>query len=390
MKRIVIAAVALLAGAAGLVLAAGAMGQARPDGEAASPDGRMGPPREAINACRKAEAGQTCRFDANGRTLPGQCDAPPGRPLACRPEGAALPGPVYARGESVPGSSTDTSEVACTLRHEAKNPALGLDSRYAWSCADGVRSLTGNGVPDHATGKFPNPGNPNRISAQHVSFTATLLPGRRDDAGMPVKISGYALNGVKFDPATAESCTDGCGNRGRGGGGSWRIEALGQNFFEFGVDANNAHVQPNGAYHYHGVPAALLSGNGEARVMTLVGWAVDGYPIYGPYGHGKPRDAASGLRPMRSSYRLKAEPDAGRPDTAMAPMGTFTQDYEYVPGLGDLDECNGRTDVTPEFPQGTYHYYTTVSFPYVQRCVKGDVLPGGVRDEGAPPMRGRR
>ena len=27
-------------------------------------------------------------------------------------------------------------------------------------------------------------------------------------------------------------------------------------------------------------------------------------------------------------------------------MGAFTQDYEYVEGLGDLDQCNGRFGVT--------------------------------------------
>ena len=40
-------------------------------------------------------------------------------------------------------------------------------------------------------------------------------------------------------------------------------------------------------------------------------------------------------------------------------------------GLGDLDECNGRTGVTPEFPKGIYHYYATDTFPHLQRCVKG-------------------
>ena len=54
-------------------------------------------------------------------------------------------------------------------------------------------------------------------------------------------------------------------------------------------------------------------------------------------------------------------------------MGTFTQDYEYVAGSGDLDECNGRTGVTPEFPKGIYHYYATDSYPYLQRCVKGQL-----------------
>ena len=35
--------------------------------------------------------------------------------------------------------------------------------------------------------------------------------------------------------------------------------------------------------------------------------------------------------------------------------------------------CNGRSGVTPEFPKGTYHYYATDSYPYLQRCVKGSL-----------------
>jgi hypothetical protein len=64
-------------------------------------------------------------------------------------------------------------------------------------------------------------------------------------------------------------------------------------------------------------------------------------------------------------------------------MGTFLQDYEYVAGLGDLDECNGRVGVTPEFPNGTYHYYATDTYPYLQRCVKGTATTTGAQ----PPAR---
>jgi hypothetical protein len=58
-------------------------------------------------------------------------------------------------------------------------------------------------------------------------------------------------------------------------------------------------------------------------------------------------------------------------------MGSFVQDYEYVAGLGDLDQCNGRTGVTPEFPSGIYHYMITTTFPFVHRCVRGTPSGGG-------------
>jgi len=52
-------------------------------------------------------------------------------------------------------------------------------------------------------------------------------------------------------------------------------------------------------------------------------------------------------------------------------LGTFKQDWEYVEGSGDLDECNGRVGVTPEFPEGIYHYFATDTYPYFQRCLMG-------------------
>ena len=54
------------------------------------------------------------------------------------------------------------------------------------------------------------------------------------------------------------------------------------------------------------------------------------------------------------------------------PLGAFTQDFEYVEGLGDLDQCNGRFGVTPEFPKGIYYYMVTDEFPFFSRCLKGD------------------
>ena len=92
---------------------------------------------------------------------------------------------------------------------------------------------------------------------------------------------------------------------------------------------------------------------------------------------------------LTSSYRLKSTPDVNRPGILTSliggpnqgtaspntpiPMGAFTQDYEYVEGLGDLDQCNGRFGVTPEFPEGIYYYVVTDDFPFFTRCLKGEV-----------------
>jgi YHYH protein len=186
-----------------------------------------------------------------------------------------------------------------------------------------------------------------------------------------------------MDPDTAGTCNDSGSNcdPGPGGPGNWRMEALGQTSFNFGADSNNAHVQPTGAYHYHGLPEGFVTKLNKGMAMTLIGWAADGFPIYARYGYTTATDATSSLKVIKGSYRLKATPDANRPAITLYAMGTFKQDWEYVSGLGDLDECNGRTGVTPEFPNGTYHYFATDSYPFLQRCVKGKVTSTG----GGPP-----
>jgi len=155
------------------------------------------------------------------------------------------------------------------------------------------------------------------------------------------------------------------------------MEALAPSSFNFGTDNNNAHVQPTGEYHYHGMPTGLITKLGKGVAMTLVGWSADGFPIYARYGHNNANDASSAVKELNSSWRIKANPDTGRPATSLYPMGSFLQDYEYVAGLGDLDRCNGRTGVTPEFPNGIYYYVITSTFPFVHRCLRGSTSTGG-------------
>jgi hypothetical protein len=277
--------------------------------------------------------------------------------------------------------TSSTASVDCPYSENTYEATDGLTSDASWTCSSSSRVLTANGLPDHPVGTFPNTNDPNTISAQPVSFSATLTPtvASSATAGSESTLS-YALNGVKFDPATAGTCPTGATATSNcsliGDSGDWSIEAIGQSVFDFGVDSNNAHVQPNGAYHYHGMPTGILNNNGVSSTnvkMLLVGFAPDGFPIYARYGHSTATDASSALKVMTSSYALKTTPDSGRPPTSVFPMGTFTQDYEYVAGSGDLDQCNGRFDVTPEFPNGIYHYYATDTWPYLTRYWCGTV-----------------
>lgn len=245
------------------------------------------------------------------------------------------------------------------------------------------RVIESNGIPDHAVARFPNRGNPNTISEQNyrLQVPADPQPAPGGATGRTMTAWGVALNGVVFDPGTAEIFND--GDRGN----PWRYEALRSNTemgttpripTGLGLDANHGHVQPNGAYHYHGIPTLLFERlSGGEKKMTHVGWAADGYPVYALYAYAQPADPRSELRKMRSSYRLKTADRGGDGQTSPTgkPDGAFGLDFEYVAGAGDLDEFGGRTGVTPEFPQGTYYYVMTEEYPFIPRKFKGTPDP---------------
>ena len=299
-----------------------------------------------------------------------------------------------------------TSGVLVDINEEIYNndESVNAYSIYSWTSDDLNRMLLGNGIPNHEVGTFPNANNPNTISEQNVNATFTLCPTLVSEtgapAGGPAGAIAYAINSVKFDPATAGRCNDEGECSLAQGQGNWNIEALGHETFDFGDDMNHAHVQPSGEYHYHGMPELLIDFLGDNQGMTLVGWASDGFPVYARYGYTDPNDSTSELISLQSSWKLKETPDEGRPSTLTSliggpgqgninpntpiPMGAFTQDFEYEQDYGDLDECNGRIGVTPEFPGGIYYYVVTDDFPYFTRCLKGDFDNAGGGGGGVP------
>ena len=173
-------------------------------------------------------------------------------------------------------------------------------SRYSWSSNGSQRVLNGNGIPNHEVGTFPNADNPNRIREQNINERFTLCPSVIYENGLevtgPALVIAYALNSVKFDPATAGRCNDAGECSLAQGQGKWSIEALGHDTFDFGDDMNHAHVQPNGAYHYHGIPELLVDFLGDSQGMTIVGWASDGFPVYARYGYSDPNNPNSSIK----------------------------------------------------------------------------------------------
>ncbi len=242
------------------------------------------------------------------------------------------------------------------LASAADSQKVSFPSQVTITVKDGIRTISSNGIPNHDTGQFPGRGNPNTISPQHYEFHMPVDPKPADQTtALRMQPFGVAVNGVVFDPGAAEFW-----NRDPSSG--WQYEAMGNGEGFLGLDQSHAHVQPTGAYHYHGIPTALIFMLGGQNKMVLVGYAADGFGIYNDI-------PAAGGKKLKSSYKIKSGTRPSGPGGAYD--GKFVADYEYVAGTGDLDECNGITSATPENPQGAYHYVLTDEFPGIPRKYRG-------------------
>jgi hypothetical protein len=107
--------------------------------------------------------------------------------------------------------------------------------------------------------------------------------------------------------------------------------------------------------------------------MTQAGWAADGFPIYDLWAHGLGGGCEeSGERDevQFSPQKWRASSERRQPGGPFS--GVFEEDFEYVAGSGDLDECGGRIGVTPEFLEGTYYYVITENKPFVPQAFSGE------------------
>jgi hypothetical protein len=218
---------------------------------------------------------------------------------------------------------------------------------------------------------------PNRVQKQKYIFEMPDKPGFAASK-TPLSLDYYnaiLLNGALVDLLSDGCCCThppqpGCGEivKCSDTTNPWRKDPMFPHG-EFRPDSHNAHSQDDGTYHYHGPPKALYDTLGK-KESPVIGFAADGFPIYGPYinDHGT-------IRKVKSSYRLisGARPINSCPYKRGETQydGKYIQDYIYDPisTRGDLDECNGMTR------NGHYGYYVTDGYPYMIKFFKGTPDP---------------
>lgn len=258
-----------------------------------------------------------------------------------------------------------------------------------------------SGIPAYVVGPYMD-GNPSQAIHNNYTVKIPLKPqpapsGSNTAVGLGV--TGMLVNGVPiFNYSDARSYQN---------QGKWHQNAI--VFENTGFDCAKGHPQQQGGYHHHQNPSAF----NVAKVVNsnicnpyladglyipdstmhgpLIGYAFDGYPVYGGYGYSNANDPKSGFKRMIPSYQMRnisartTLPDGtsavgpaigaavpnGPGGSVTAVLGAYAEDFEFIQNSGDLDEHNGRFCVTPEYPNGTYCYFATIDangnsvFPYV-------------------------
>ncbi len=273
-------------------------------------------------------------------------------------------------------NSTDQNNRDCDMGPDANT----YDEATVNGAGD--REVVTNGIPTHEYGnQIPNMVSDLDNSTKTYRFDNTpskesSVTSITKSSGMPDWKFGVAKNGVAIDPAPAspfifENTSTGEFNW------DWVFEPN-NNMNAVGLDCAIAHVQPDGLYHYHGDMALYaeqlssgISAGMSPATPVQIGWAADGFPILYYYG---PTVDGSGVELLTSSYQLKSgeRPGDGISEPCGAYNGKYTNDYEFVNGAGDLDECNG-IDRSITLSTGTYAYFyvITAEFPVISRCLVG-------------------
>ncbi|MEL6535831.1 MAG: YHYH protein [Bacteroidota bacterium] len=254
-------------------------------------------------------------------------------------------------------------------------------NEYSESVSNGVRTITTNRAPNHDHSE--NNPTANGINTETVTYMVDATPALANGVtnvvtqeNRPRYRFGTALNGVPFDPAPAEPFIFEVASTGEYNW-DWVFEPN-YNLGTVGLDCATAHVQPDGTYHYHGDPieyaetvvAGITDGSTTPTNPVHIGWAADGFPIVYLYGP----DAGGSLGKLSSSYRIKSgnRPGDGDSEPCGEYNGKYTNDFEYVQGLGDLDQCNGiNQSITVNNETFSYFYVITDTFPFVPRCISG-------------------
>ncbi len=308
------------------------------------------------------------------------------------------------------GAGVQTSPAYCGVQE--------VDSSTSWVY---IRS---SGLGSHIMGPWYLDAQKTQLFPNYPANTKTLYrfprtPVIATNTLTSLGVVGYFVDGAAMYDGRDSYFWNGTTETNQGTG-YWDRDAYTNEFPSF--DPNYAHQDQSATYHYHVDPLALryLMGdnilfnsaaktykenttNATPKHSPILGWAKDGYPMYGPYGYSSAMNSNSTVRRMISGYQLRngqngtdnltssratipawaaraynvSTNQTGPAVSTTYFLGRYMQDYAYLGDVGktqgvdfDLNEFNVRFCVTPDYPNGTWAYFECITsnglpqFPY--------------------------
>lgn len=316
------------------------------------------------------------------------------------------PTATSTRTATMTATPTPTTDPSCAASNfldvtNAAGPGGSYSSlrpSLAASCSSTTVTVHSNGIPTYQYQALT----PNGLQAKSYNFTFPRHPtSAANTTAIPllgnigVAVNGIPIFGVNEGPMPAADAY----------GDAVAVSGL--------LDECGSHSAQQGTFHNHALQVKCLRQSAVTSsqpwndpdpspsvASPIVGYAFDGFPIYGPY---ECTDAVcTSVQEMRSSWEgtgyiagtLGCSSSAacggngyctdviigGNLTTACMPRTCTWSNHDYVAKAGAqyLDQCNGHVG-----PNGDYHYHTTQTFPYTLGCYRGTPTNNG--GNGTPP-----
>ncbi len=282
-------------------------------------------------------------------------------------EPGSIEGPVFEGGAWVPGAcSADLfMDVAAYAGPGGDYPMPEL----AVSCSDTTMTVTSNGIPHYTYQSMT----PNALEAQNFVWEVPLSPTELAGvATIPcLGTVGFTVNGIPIYGPNEGPFPDPYGDPIANDVMDWCL----------------GHTGGSADYHYHGVFEECFNIPESTGPSPVIGFAMDGYPIYGPRGCvdadctdvvtfksgwdaiNVEKDTCASNADCGSAYTCANAMVDGVAKKACVVKDYAWENHAYTEkeGADFLDECNGRVG-----PDGTYRYHTTDTFPYALGCYRGE------------------
>ncbi|CAN5799975.1 hypothetical protein BH11BAC7_BH11BAC7_05440 [soil metagenome] len=229
-------------------------------------------------------------------------------------------------------------------------------------------------IPGYSIGPWNS--NPNTPVNQNFVYKITRTPVQ--NMSTPI-VTALGHIGVWSNGVSVFNAKDGMSYN---NAGVWNRNAYYYEAISF--DNCLGHPAPNGEYHNHVNPTCVYDDADSINHSPIIGYAFDGFPIYGAYAYTN-TNGTGPVKRMKSSYVLSSNTTRtnGPAISATYPAGCYIEDYVYSAAAGDLDVHNGRFCVTPDYPAGTYCYFVTIDaqlnpvYPFVLGPTYYGTVPAG-------------